>query len=248
MRLGNLAVGMVRPLVRRRSVESGSGAVAKDCPLLRASPRISRSSLWKNVPALRAKFPRGLANMGISFAWTAVEALPPAEALSRLSLGATGQTCAFPFDAVASHVLPEQWFLVAAGRCNHRIIGPESMSELSKGCDAVACAIEEHVNFSMAELWRDGVRVWQVEYSAERTSDPLHWSGTLPDRFHTLHTAAEPDDSDKLDGIFLMDIPLIMAKEVAGYRHDEDDPGFDTTPFQLLTDLRPRKPWWKPWT
>lgn len=90
--------------------------------------------------------------MGISFAWTAVEALPPAEALSRLSLGVTEETCDFPFDGVAGHVLPKQWFLVAAGQCNHRIIEPQSMFDLSKGCDAVACAIEEHVNYSMAEF------------------------------------------------------------------------------------------------
>ena len=186
--------------------------------------------------------------MGISFAWTAIEALPPAEVLSRLSLGVTEKKCGFPFDAVASHVLPKQWFLVAAGQCNHRIIEPESMRAVSKGCHAIACSIEEHVGFSLAELWHDGVRVWQVEYSADRTPDSLHGSGTLPDLFHTLHAAAVPDDSDKLEGIFLMDIPLMMAKDVAGYRHDEDDPDFDATPFQLLIDLRPKKPWWKLWT
>jgi hypothetical protein len=184
--------------------------------------------------------------MGISFAWTAVEGLPAAEVRSRLSLGTTEETCDFPFNAVASHVLPNQWMMVAAEDCGHRIVSSDSMAALSKGCQAVACAVEEHVNFSLAELWRDGERVWQVEYSADR-DDVLRWSGTLPDRFETLHASAEPDDSDNLEGIFLMDIPFMMAKDIAGYRHDENDPVFDATPFQVLADLLPKKPWWKIW-
>ena len=184
--------------------------------------------------------------MGLSFAWTAVKGLPAADALSRLLLGPTEEICDFPFNAVASHVLPNQWLMVAAGTCNHRIINSDSMAALSKGCQAVACAIEEHVGFSMAELWLDGEQVWQVEYSADRP-DVLCWSGTLPDRFETLHASAEPDDSDNLEGFFLMDIPVMMAKDIAGYRHDEDNPDFDATPFQLLDDLRPKRPWWKLW-
>lgn len=184
--------------------------------------------------------------MGISFAWTAVEGLPAADALSRLSLGPTEETCDFPFNAVASHVLPKQWLMVAAGSCNHRIISPDSMATLSKGCQAVACAIEEHVGFSLAEFWRDGAQVWQFEYSVDRP-DVLRWSGTLPDRFETLRASAEPDDSDNVEGIFLMDIPLMMAKDIAGYRYDENDPVFDATPFQVLADLLPKRPWWKLW-
>ncbi len=44
-----------------------------------------------------------------------------------------------------------------------------------------------------------------------------------------------------------MDIPLILAKDLAGFRHDESNAEFDRTPFDELTDLQAKSSWWKPW-
>lgn len=71
--------------------------------------------------------------------------------------------------------------------------------------------------------------------------------GQLPQRFHELLATVEPEYSDNLDGHFHMDIPLILAKEVAGFRHDESSPELDGVPFEKLTDLQAKTSWWKPW-
>lgn len=185
--------------------------------------------------------------MGISLAWVAVEALPPDEALLRLSLARTASDCEYPFKGVASHPLPNGWFLVAAGRCDHRISKPASMSALSVGCRAVACAIEEHVNFASTELWLDGKRVWHVQHQGDEDNENISHAGEVPERFHELLSTVEPWDSENLDGHFHMDIPLILAKEIAGFRHDESNSVFDGRPFEKLTELKPRSAWWKPW-
>ncbi|MDO9198493.1 hypothetical protein [Rhodoferax sp.] len=185
--------------------------------------------------------------MGISLSWVAVEALPADDALSRLSLARTAKSCAYPFKGVAGHALPNNWFLVAAGRCDHRIGNAASMSALSKGCRAISCAIEEHVNFASTELWQDGARVWHVQHQGDEDSENISSEGKVPQRFHELLATVEPDDSETLDGHFHMDIPLILAKELSGFRHDDSNPEFDGTPFEELADLQAKRSWWKPW-
>jgi hypothetical protein len=185
--------------------------------------------------------------MGISLSWVAVEALPAEEALSRLSLTRTARDCRYPFKGVASHALPDRWFLIAAGRCDHRIASAASMAALSNGCRAVACAIEEHVNFASTELWQDGARVWHVQHQGDEDSENISQEGKVPQRFHDLLATVEPEDSENLEGHFHMDIPLILAKEITGFRHDESNTEFDNTPFEELSELKTRASWWKPW-
>jgi hypothetical protein len=185
--------------------------------------------------------------MGISLSWVAVKALPAEEALLRLSLTRTAKDCTYPFKGVASHALPNGWLLIAAGRCDHRIASAASMAALSTGCRAVACAIEEHVNFASTELWHDGARVWHVQHQGDEDSENISHQGEVPQRFHDLLATVEPQDSENLEGHFHMDIPLILAKEIAGFRHDESNAEFDRTPFEELSELRTKGSWWKPW-
>lgn len=185
--------------------------------------------------------------MGISLSWVAVETLPSGVALSRLSLNNTAKTCTYPFKGVASHALPNNWLLVAAGRCDHRIANAKSMAALSVDCRAVTCAIEEHVNFASSELWQDGKRIWHVEHQGDEDPEHMSSEGQLPQRFHDLMRTVEPQDSENLDGHFHMDIPLILAKELTGFRHDEVNPSVDETPFEELNDLQTKSGWWKLW-
>ena len=185
--------------------------------------------------------------MGISLSWIAVEELPADEALSRLSLSRTARNCEYPFKGVASRVLTHNWFLVAAGRCDHRIANAASMAVLSKGCRAIACAIEEHVNFASTELWQDGRRVWHIQHQGDEDCENISAEGQVPLRFQELLATVETSDSESLDGHFHMDIPLILAKELTGFRHDESNPEFDRTPFEELTDLQPKGSWRKLW-
>ena len=185
--------------------------------------------------------------MGISLAWVAVEALSVDESLQRLSLSRTGKNCELPFNGVSGHALPGGWFMLAAMGCDHRIARAESMTALSKGCRAVACAVEEHVNFASTELWQDGHRVWHVQHQGDRDVENISHSGAPPARFFDLLATVEPGDSESLEGHFHMDIPLLLAKEIAGFRHDECNPEIDSTPFEQLTDLAPKRHWWQLW-
>jgi hypothetical protein len=182
--------------------------------------------------------------MGISLAWVAVKGLDMDTILSRLELEPTGRECDCLDVDVSAHPLPGDALLVTTMRCDHRIIEPDSMAKVSAGCQAIACAVEEHVNFSLCELWRDGRRIWQIQYVGCESPEEFTHEGELPPRFHELVAGGEPEDEEDSDG-FLMDVPLILAKELGGFRHDEFDPAFDAVPFQELKDVRARPGWWK---
>jgi hypothetical protein len=185
--------------------------------------------------------------MGISLSWVAVKGLQSEQALLRLSLKQTAKKCEYLPAGIASHVLPENWFLVTARRCDHRLVKSKSMSGLSVGCVAVACNIEEHVDFTSSELWQNGTLVWRIEHQGEEDPENLSATGELPIRFHELLSSVESQDSENLDGHFHADIPLILAKEFSGFRHDETNPAINYSSFEELSDLLPRNSWWKLW-
>jgi hypothetical protein len=185
--------------------------------------------------------------MGISLAWVAVKGLEPDTILARLALAPTGRNCDILETDIAAHPLPGDAHMVAALDCAHRIVRADSMASLSAGCQALACAVEEHVNFALCELWQDGRRLWQVQYIGSEDPEEFSHEGELPPRFHELLAKVTPEDSEDPDGYYLMDIPLILAKEFSGFHYGENDPAFDAIPFQELKDLRAmtKTGWWK---
>ena len=103
------------------------------------------------------------------------------------------------------------------------------------------------MNYASAELWQDGNRVWRVEHQGEEDSTNMTVEGQPPQRFQALLLGVEPEDSENLDGYFHMDIPLMLAKEIVGFRHDVVNDTIDSTPFEELREMAKKKSWWKPW-
>ena len=185
--------------------------------------------------------------MGVSIGWVAVQHVQADEVVSRLRLNRTGRLGAFDYRGVACHALGPDWFLVMAGRCDHRIVQPASMAALSRGGRAVLCAVEEHVNFALAEFWEDGASIWQVQHQGDEDNENLSFRGRPPPGFDALVAGVESEDSNNLDGYFHMDIPLILAKACCGFRHDETNDAFDATPFEMLDNPEAERKWWQRW-
>jgi hypothetical protein len=185
--------------------------------------------------------------MGISLAWVAVKGLDTDTILERLALAPTGRRCDVLETDFATHPLPGDALLVTSLDRAHRIVDADSMAAVSAGCEALASWVYENVSTSMAELWRDGRRIWHVSYSGCDEPAEFKHEGALPARFHELLATVTPEDSDDPEGHVLMDIPLILAKDFAGFHYGETDPAFDAVPFEEMKDLRarPKTGWWK---
>ena len=107
--------------------------------------------------------------MGASLSWFAVRGKTPEAVLQDFGLTSVGKEhrktpfCGGP--------LPSGWYLVIHGR--HEYTGAEAQ-RLSRGCDLIACFIEEHVMVSNASGWKDGREIWSVTHDAQIARTDCH--------------------------------------------------------------------------
>jgi hypothetical protein len=191
--------------------------------------------------------------MGYSIAWVAVRGLPEEAAIARLALSPTGQLAQYAEEEVGGRLVPDDWFLVVARGCDHRIIADSQLARLQVDCEVIACSVEEHVMYSSSELWSNGKRTWRVAHDAQRSIDHLAAEGDLPGDFaatRTLYAGRQQSEGRKdaaVDCYF--EIPLMLAKVRVGFKHDEAFESAGT--FQVYSDAGEsgvkfrRKPWWR---
>jgi hypothetical protein len=137
--------------------------------------------------------------------------------------------CKTPFCGGA---LPSGWFLVIHG--GHEFTNDEAR-RLSRGCEVVACFVEEHVMVSRAAAWRDGTQQWSVTHEAQEGQDHLDVEGELPAGFPMIQDRLTKQQEDGVD--FIFNIPVDLAKEITGYSHEEN-PGIAFDNFVKPTFLQ----------
>lgn len=176
--------------------------------------------------------------MGYSLSLLAVQTTDPAEALQQLGYIRTGQLCEYAREPLSGYELTANWFLIVARGCDNRFLQPKVLGPLSEHFPVVACSIEEHVMFSSAEYWVSGNQVWRAEHVGENGPIHLNTSGALPQGFEAMAAARkemqEADGGEKAGVDHYFDIPLNAAREIMGFKHDEDVPGVDYESFELL--------------
>lgn len=106
--------------------------------------------------------------------------------------------------------------------------------------------------FSSAEYWKDGNQVWRAEHVGENGRIHLKTSGILPLGFEVMAAAhkeaQEADGGEKADVDHYFEIPLSAAKDITGFKHDEDIPGVNHERFEVLrkaSSSADSKPWWR---
>jgi hypothetical protein len=189
--------------------------------------------------------------MGYAISWLAVQTDAPDRLLSRLALSRTGEPDEEYETPVSGGPLKKGWFLVVANDCAHRIVGEQLLADLSNDHDLVACSIEEHVMFSTATLWRSGRKQWSVTHDSSRGIRDLQVSGAPPASLeqHESRCAAQlnAEGGEESEVDYLFDVPLELAKELTGFKHDEVTDCHER-PLEALKDDRPKpRPWWKLW-
>lgn len=192
--------------------------------------------------------------MGYSLSLLAVPTPNAAKALRQLGYLRIGQSREYAQEPLSSYELPSNWFLIVALGCNSRFLQPKILAPLSEGFPVVASSIEEHVMFSSAEYWAGGNQVWRAEHIGENGPIHLNTSGSLPSGFEAI-TAKYKEAQDAAGGgeadvDHYFEIPLHAAKEIVGFKHDEDIPGIDYKGFEVLRKAplsAGSKPWWRFW-
>ena len=150
--------------------------------------------------------------MGASLSWFAIRDKTPAAALQDFGLKNAGKGyCDTPY---CGGWLPSGWYLIIHGR--HEFTNDEAR-RLSRGCEVVACFVEERVGVSRASGWNDGHQVWGVCYG-DQAGDGLLVDGEPPAVFAQIQDRIRQEAEDESADF---SIPVELARELTGYHHDE---------------------------
>lgn len=188
--------------------------------------------------------------MGYSISWLMVNGKDRQGLLNELGLESTGLLGeSFDFK-VAGHALPNGAYLLVLEGCDHPFVSDRYLAQLSIGSKALGWSTEEHVMYAHATYWDDGKNLWSLKHQGDTDEgrNALTVSGTPPESFKAIrdeYAAKQPGDPD-VDWCF--EIPLALARQLSGFKHDEINPSLDGS-FEELLDTKnkglSRKPWWK---
>ena len=166
--------------------------------------------------------------MGHSLAWIAVKGLSDIEVAKALRVNKTGKRTNSPSAMLLGRQLANGWYLILANRCDDRITNRRTLAQISRGCQVIACSIEEHVMFSSCALWTGGKQRWSVKHSGDRSTFDVMQSGRLPEEYSSLKQQLlekqKSADGAKADVDYIFELPLRLAKHFVGFKHDEEMP------------------------
>jgi hypothetical protein len=180
--------------------------------------------------------------MGYSLSWVAVNAVPQA-VYAALDVQPTGERRedAFRRGSVSALLLGGRTVVVFG----HKELKNDQLAAVSRVGETIYCFVEEHVMVMVASLWRDGKQVWRVTHDGQESARHLSTDGDVPPEFTPIRDkylakqAEEPEE----DVDHISDIPVELARELTGYRHDQEFPGADDgEPFEVLEPTK--KMWW----
>lgn len=195
--------------------------------------------------------------MGASLSWIGVSGVSPAVALGRLGLSSGEFVNNF---AVSGSVFSGQqgtnkWQVVVAKGCDSKLVSGEVVKGLSLGGEVVTCAIEEHVMYAAASCWKNGEEIWRVVHEGDKSIDHLVSQGAPPSQLPQLRQRAQEaignEAGEEYPVDYFFELTANLARDLVGFRHDEDCISFPREKFQLLEaapgSVLRRKPWWALW-
>ncbi len=195
--------------------------------------------------------------MGFSIAWIAVKTENHDSIFELLEVSPTTEEDEYFESNFSGSALKNGWFLIVGQGCENRLVQQSVLSELSELGPTIACSIEEHVMYSSAEYWCSGLRKWSAAHDAQKGMYNLETNGVLPSSFENLKikvsTDQDAEGGEKADVDLIFDLPLLLASELTGFKHDEDckvlaqpNPVVFTDQSKTTTSTV-KRPWWKLW-
>lgn len=177
--------------------------------------------------------------MSFSLVWIAAQGVGKDEFLERAQFEDTGEVDEYFEHDHAGGELADGWYVIVSS--DFGLLEPAKLRAWSAGARLVAAAVHEGTMNSLAVEWRDGKQVWSVSHDGTEGGDRLDVEGQLPEVFEELKAeamAAQAESEKEGGGVdFAFDIPLDLAAEITGFRHDELGFDDDIEPFTVLERL-----------
>lgn len=176
--------------------------------------------------------------MGFSMVWMAIKGSDADAACAALGLERKGGSLPYPDGELSGASLPGGWYLVVGDGPGYEFVAHSAHAALSEAQDVILCEVEEHVMYSSAALWRNGACLWKIVHESDQGIYHLAVEGEPPAEFEAVKAAcqAEQDDEGGEDaGVdFIFEVPLRLARDIAGYKHDEGPAEGPEPRFEML--------------
>lgn len=177
--------------------------------------------------------------MSFSLVWFAAQGIGKDAFLERAQFEDTGEVDEYFEHDHSGGELPDGWYVILSSEMG--LLEPAKLAKWSEGARVVAVALHEDAESSLATEWRDGKLAWSASYDGAEGCDRLDVEGALPAVFEELMQEADSAQAESEgDGggvNFVFDIPLDLAAEITGFRHDELGFDDDIEPFTVLERL-----------
>jgi hypothetical protein len=173
--------------------------------------------------------------MGFALQWAAVKNVNLESICSVFKLRPTEGREEFPESDIVGAELPSGWSLIVFQR---NVISDRHLKELSTLGEVVTCFVEDHVMFSMASAWKEGIQLWSVTHDCEKGKFHLESGGSAPSTLNgiqqRLSAQQKEQGGEQAEVDFLYDAPAELAKEIVGFRHDQEVEGATGSIFKVL--------------
>lgn len=155
--------------------------------------------------------------MGFRICWMATQA-PRELVLDTLHATETGQASDFPdFDHCLVD-LRNGWTIVWAE--DETFFSPKKCEALSRSFPLIGVHVNETVMHSSIVSCENGQTAWAVWHEGDEVADHLDASGNPPESFARIAADARAQQASGDDVDYLFDVPLMLASELCGFRHD----------------------------
>ena len=177
--------------------------------------------------------------MGFAISWLAVRDCKQNSPLNVLGLEKTGETEEIA-EGEWSTTRIGDWIVVWSDRFEPKKFR-DARSKL-KG-EVIICDVEEHVMYASVAALRDGDLSWRIVHDAQQASDHLLLEGATPQSLPKIQMEQFARVSEDREIDFIFDIPIRVAQELVGFRHDEAV----VRTFEVLRPAAGNKSKWKFW-
>lgn len=181
--------------------------------------------------------------MGFAISWCAVPESVADGFLKDLGLTSTGETEEFPESLIVEARLDTGWRLLWYGKFECPFLSEADRKRLSEHHEFLCCLVEEHTMTSSAELWSGGARKWRIFHEGEDGPRGLECDGIPPESLAAIRvemeTSQEREGGDEANVDYLFEIPLLVAKSITGFKHDEEYTNVIGREFRVLEKARP---------
>lgn len=167
-----------------------------------------------------------------SLCWLAVHGKVTDMILDELQLRRTGEREKIP-SKLAGADLPTGWYVIVKDQ-DVELMRDTLLKEVSLQCECVACFIEDASRTTSAVGWKNGRKVWSALHDGQQGKEHLLLRGEFPSLFGPILEGFRAKQKANPGADFIFEIPLELARELSGYRHDRPVVSKEAQPFEIL--------------